>query len=256
MIQHAHLSQDLSEQELHFYSRQLLLDEWDFESQQKLKNSRVLIVGAGGIGCTAALLLARSGVGTISIIDPDIIEISNLQRQMGFQLTDVGQAKSTILAHQMKQINPYIQVNAFVEKLDVDNADELISHHDLVLDGCDQFATRYLVNETCVQHQVPLISASAIGLTGQMLMVAQNSACYACLFPKDHANDEELRCADSGVLSTTPNVIASLQAHHALLYLGLGLTPLLGKFLVWNAQSMQQRILKFEKEPDCPCCQT
>ena len=123
-----------------------------------------------------------------------------------------------------------------------------------MLDGCDNFETRYLVNQTCKASNVALISASAIGFQGQMFMLEGNSACYECLFPKQHDN-ESLRCADSGVLATTPNVMASLQAHHALLYLGLNLTPLKQKLLLWDGLTMKQRILAFEIDTDCPICQ-
>ncbi len=135
-------------------------------------------------------------------------------------LADIGFYKADILAKRLTQINPHIQVHSIVAKLDKTNADRLIASQDLVLDGCDNFTTRYLVNQICQQHGVPLISASAIGFQGQLFMVEGDSACYECLFPKEEQQTESLRCADSGVLATTPNVMASLQAHHALLYLG------------------------------------
>ena len=141
------------------------------------------------------------------------------------------------------------------QALTAENAVSVIEHQDLVLDGCDQFATRYLVNHICVELNVPLLSASAIGLQGQLFMVEGDSACYACLFPPENQADESLRCADSGVLATTPNVMASLQAHHALLYLGLSQMPLRQKLLLWDGLSFKQRILAFEKDTDCPICQ-
>ena len=124
-----------------------------------------------------------------------------------------------------------------------------------MLDGCDNFTTRYLVNQICQQHGVPLISASAIGFQGQLFMVEGDSACYECLFPKEEHQNESLRCADSGVLATTPNVMASLQAHHALLYLGLNLRPLKQKLLLWNGLNMTQRILNFMHDENCASCQ-
>lgn len=247
---------ELTEDELHFYSRQILLDAWDLDAQQALKNKQILIVGAGGIGCTTAMLLARAGVGRMSIIDPDHVEISNLQRQMAFDLQDIGQPKAQALAQRLRSINPHIIVDAYVAALNEQNAQDMIRHQDLVLDGCDQFSIRYLVNQVCVTNQVPLISASAMGLEGQLFMMLPSSNCYACIFPPEDAADEHLRCAHSGVLSTTPNIMASLQAHHALLYLGLGQTPLSGKLLLWNGISMQQRILNVDKDENCPCCQT
>ncbi len=246
---------ELTDEEMHLYSRQILLDGWDIEAQEKLKLANVLIVGCGGIGCTTAELLARAGVGQITLIDADIIEISNLQRQIAYVEENIGFYKSEILAKRLKQINPHIRVESQTVKLDESNAEALISAQDLVLDGCDNFTTRYLVNQTCKNFNVPLISASAIGFQGQMFMVEGESACYECLFPKEQHANENLRCADSGVLATTPNVMASLQAHHALLYLGLGKTLLKQKLMLWDGLSMKQRLLAFEKDTDCPICQ-
>ncbi|NNG77586.1 HesA/MoeB/ThiF family protein [Acinetobacter sp. ANC 4277] len=246
---------ELSDAAMHLYSRQILLDGWDIEAQEKLKLANVLIVGCGGIGCTTAELLARAGVGQITLIDADTIEMSNLQRQIAYVEENIGFYKSETLAKRLKQINPHIRVESQTVKLDESNAEQLISTQDLVLDGCDNFTTRYLVNQVCKQFNVPLISASAIGFQGQLFMVEGESACYECLFPKEQHANENLRCADSGVLATTPNVMASLQAHHALLYLGLGKTPLKQKLMLWDGLSMKQRLLAFEKDTDCPICQ-
>ena len=246
---------ELNDDEMHLYSRQILLDGWDIEAQEKLKLANVLIVGCGGIGCTSAELLARAGVGQITLIDADTIEISNLQRQIAYVEENIGFYKSEILAKRLKQINPHIRIESYTSKLDENNAEQLISTQDLVLDGCDNFTTRYLVNQMCTQLNVALISASAIGFQGQLFMVEGDSACYECLFPKEEHANESLRCADSGVLATTPNVMASLQAHHALLYLGLAKTPLKQKLLLWDGLSMKQRLLAFEKDIDCSVCQ-
>lgn len=246
---------ELNDDEMHLYSRQILLDGWDIEAQEKLKLANVLIVGCGGIGCTSAELLARAGVGQITLIDADTIEMSNLQRQIAYVEENIGFYKSEILAKRLKQINPHIRIESYTSKLDESNAKQLISTQDLVLDGCDNFTTRYLVNQMCTQLNVPLISASAIGFQGQLFMVEGDSACYECLFPKEEHANESLRCADSGVLATTPNVMASLQAHHALLYLGLAKMPLKQKLLLWDGLSMKQRLLAFEKDIDCSVCQ-
>ena len=246
---------ELNDDEMHLYSRQILLDGWDIEAQEKLKLANVLIVGCGGIGCTSAELLARAGVGQITLIDADTIEMSNLQRQIAYVEENIGFYKSEILAKRLKQINPHIRIESYSSKLDKSNAEQLISTQDLVLDGCDNFTTRYLVNQICTQLNVPLISASAIGFQGQLFMVEGDTACYECLFQKEEHANESLRCADSGVLATTPNVMASLQAHHALLYLGLAKTPLKQKLLLWDGLSMKQRLLAFEKDIDCSVCQ-
>ncbi|MEQ1104600.1 HesA/MoeB/ThiF family protein [Acinetobacter ursingii] len=246
---------ELSDSEMHLYSRQILLEGWDIEAQERLKLANVLIVGAGGIGCTSAELLARAGVGKLTIIDPDTIEVSNLQRQIAFTPQDLGQYKAEVLAKRLSQINPYIQIDYLTERLDDTNIDELLQQQDLVLDGCDNFSTRYLVNAASKKLSVPLISASAIGFQGQLFMVDADSACYECLFPKEQHDNEGLRCAESGVLATTPVMIASLQAHHTLLFLGLNLSPLKSKLLLWDGLTLKQRILHFEKDTNCPICQ-
>ena len=245
----------LSDDEMHLYSRQILLDGWDIDAQEKLKLANILIVGCGGIGCSSAELLARAGVGQITLIDADTVEISNLQRQIAYVAEDIGFYKAEVLAKRLKRINPHIRVLVETSKLDQQNAQQLIASQDLVLDGCDNFTTRYLVNQICKQANVPLISASAIGFQGQLLMVEGQSACYECLFSKQQHASESLRCADSGVLATTPNVMASLQAHHALLYLGLNNTALKQKLMLWDGLTLKQRIVAFEKDTDCPNCQ-
>ncbi len=255
MNQSPDLDLELSESEMHLYSRQILLDGWDIDAQEKLKLSNVLIVGCGGIGCASAELLVRAGVGQITVVDADTVEISNLQRQMAFTENDLGFYKAEILAKRLRQINPHVQINSIVAKLDISNAEALIAPQDAVLDGCDNFSTRYLVNAVCKQFNVPLISASAIGFQGQLFMVEGDSACYECLFPKEQQANESLRCADSGVLATTPNVMASLQAHHALLFLGLNAFPLRQKLLLWDGLSMKQRVLSFNHDENCPVCQ-
>ena len=245
----------LSDDEMHLYSRQILLEGWDIDAQEKIKLANILIVGCGGIGCSSAELLARAGVGQITLIDADTVEMSNLQRQIAYVAEDIGFYKAEVLAKRLKRINPHIRVLVETSKLDQQNAQQLIASQDLVLDGCDNFTTRYLVNQICKQANVPLISASAIGFQGQLLMVEGQSACYECLFPKQQHVSESLRCADSGVLATTPNVMASLQAHHALLYLGLNNTALKQKLMLWDGLTLKQRIVAFEKDTDCPNCQ-
>lgn len=247
---------ELNEDEMHLYSRQILLDDWDLEAQEKLKLANVFIVGCGGIGCQTAELLARAGVGKISLCDPDQIEISNVQRQVAFSPEHVGAYKADVLANRLRAINPHIEIQAYTQALDEHYAVEYLQGQDLILDGCDNFQTRYLVNRTCVELSLPYISASAIAYRGQLFMVTADSACYACLFPEQDATDQALRCADTGVLATTPNVMASLQAHHALLYLGLGETPLAQKLLLWNGRTMQQKIRSFAADEDCRICQS
>ena len=244
----------LKDEELHLYSRHILLGEWDIDAQQNLKNSHVLIIGAGGLGCTSSEMLVRAGVGKITIIDFDKIELSNIQRQIAFDPYQIGQQKVEVLTQHLKSINPLVEVTAVNEKFDRAFSEQLKDEFDLVLDGCDNFATRYAVNQFCVERKIPLLTAAAIALEGQLMML-KSKPCYHCVFPQSsNENTDERRCANSGVLTTTPAVMASLQAHHALLYLGLNKSPLLNKLLLWDGTNMQQRIVKVSADASCVVC--
>lgn len=246
--------QTLSDEEMQLYSRQIFLDGWDIEAQEKLKLANVIIIGAGGIGCIVSELLARAGVGKITLVDHDQVDSSNLQRQIGFNSEDIGFFKAEVVANKLKKINTHINVIAVTHPLTEENITSLFTGQDIVLDGCDNFKTRYLTNLFAYQFEIPLLSASAIGYDGQLFMIHPPSACYECLFPYAIKEDEAKRCSDTGVLATVPNVMGALQAHHALIYLGLGKMPLLEKLLLWNGLNMTQRIVKFEKDEECTVC--
>lgn len=246
--------QSLTDAELLRYSRQILLPEWDMDAQLKLANARVLMIGAGGLGNPAAQILVRAGLGFLRLVDFDQIEESNLQRQFLFKSADVGLAKADVAARELRQINPWSQIEPVNLKVNADNLPELMQDVDLVLDGSDNFATRDLINQACVQAAKPLLSAAAIALQGQLALFLPQQGCYRCVFPDGAANDTR-QCAESGVLSSTTAVIASMQAHQALLLLGLGQTPLLHKLLLWDGVSMQQRLLRYGRDSDCPVCQ-
>lgn len=243
---------ELNAAELQRYSRQILLPEWEMNAQEKLKFSNVCIVGCGDIGCLSAELLARAGVGKITLVDPDTVDLSHLQCQIAFTTNNVGFYKAEILAQRLQQINPCIEVVAYSTAFTAENAAQLLAEQDLVLESCEYLATRYLLNQQCYQANVPLLSAAAQGMDGQLLLVDQ-SACYACIFP-EHTQQAQ-RCQDTGILVTTPNVLASLQAHHALLYLGQDQAILKNKLLLWQGQSLSSRILNVNFRADCPVCQ-
>lgn len=243
----------LTDPELLRYSRQILLPEWDMEAQLKLANSRVLMIGAGGLGNPAAQILVRAGLGFLRLIDFDDIEESNLQRQFLFQSSDVGLPKVDVAIRELQKINPWTQLEAINLKVDLDNLPELLADIDLVLDGSDNFATRDMINQACVQAKVPLLSAAAIGLEGQIAFFQPAQGCYRCLFGNG-LDDDTRQCTESGVLASTTAVIASLQAHHALIYLGLDQAPLVNRLLLWNGISMQQRVLKFTQDSNCAIC--
>lgn len=244
----------LSDSELLRYSRQILLPEWDMDAQLKLANSRVLMIGAGGLGNPAAQILVRAGLGFLRLVDFDTIEESNLQRQFLFQSSDIGLAKVQVAARELQKINPWTSIEPMNLKVDLTNLPELLTDIDLVLDGSDNFATRDLINQACVQAKVPLLSAAAIGLEGQLALFMPEQGCYRCLFGNG-LDDDTRQCAESGVLASTTAVIASLQAHQALLFLGLYQATLANRLLIWNGITLQQRVLKFSKDPSCTVCQ-
>ena len=282
----------LTDDELMRYSRQVLLDGWDIDAQLRLKHSRIVMVGAGGLGCPAAETLARAGVGNIHLIDNDVIEISNLQRQTLFLPQDLDQPKAQVAATRLLEINELITVSYEVARVEAANAAELLKLPakvetvtqtiasaaapqltplpDLLLDCTDNFAIRELLNRISVVYAIPLLSASAIGMTGQLALYepALSSGCYHCVFGDSIAsasnaaennsaeNDasSEQNCANSGVLASTTAIMGNLQANAALQYLGLQSNPLAQQLLLWDGQRMRQRNIGYRQDPACPIC--
>lgn len=247
------MSEILSDAELLRYSRQILLPEWDIDAQLKLKSARVLLIGMGGLGCPAAQALVRAGVGTLRLVDMDSVDDSNLQRQLLFLPEQIGQPKVLAAVDSLSKIGGWTLFEPQVCRVDADNLPALLANVDLVLDGSDNFATRDQVNAACVAAGVPLLSAAAIGLEGQMtLIVPSQTPCYRCLFPD--APEDARRCADTGVLATTTATMGAMQAHAALLYLGLGQTPLAGRLLLWDGVQLQSRQIRYQRDPECLVC--
>ena len=269
----------LTDSELAFYARQLLLPHWDIESQLNLKNASVMLIGMGGLGCPASEILARAGVGRLTLVDDDIIEVSNLQRQTLYAPKDIGQSKALTAKTALTRINPHIDVQAICQRLTAEKADELFGERlyeltktddvpDLLLDGSDNFATRYLLNRISVEYGIPLLSASAIGFSGQLALFEpkKQTGCYACVFgaskvasDAETENDEgdnnnSANCASSGVLASTTAVMGGLQANVALQYLGRGINPLRGKLLLWDGMSMSQKMMRYERNERCLVC--
>lgn len=252
----------LSDDELLRYARQVLLDGWDMDAQLRLKSARVVMIGAGGLGCPASETLVRAGLGEIHLIDDDEIEASNLQRQTLFLPDDIGKPKALTAAAMLERINPLIKTRGTVARLDEDNAYELLGmttgKPDLLLDCTDNFATRDVINRISVRYQIPLLSASAIAMQGQLALFEPhlNTGCYHCVFGSvvlDEAADERT-CANSGVLASTTAVMGNLQANAALQYLGLTKNPLTNKLLIWDGSQMQQRLMGYRQDPQCPVC--
>ena len=246
---------NLSNEELMRYSRHLTLPGVGKEGQEKIKQAKVLIIGAGGLGSPAAIYLAAAGVGTIGIIDFDEVEESNLQRQIIHTTKDIGRKKTEIAKNHINNINPNVNVKIYNEKLTSKNAIEIIKNYDLVIDGSDNFPTRYLVNDATVLLNKPNVYGSIFRFDGQSSVFNYNNGpCYRCLFPNPPPPHLVPNCADAGVLGVLPGVIGTIQVTEALkIILGKGNT-LSGRLLVYNALSMKFRELNLSKNKNCPAC--
>ena len=240
------------------YARHILLDELGIEGQERLLASRVLIVGAGGLGSPAACYLASAGVGQLILADDDEVELSNLQRQILHTTARVGWPKAESGKRMLAELNPEVQVEARVARLAGPLLDEAVAQVDLVLDCTDNFATRHAINGACVRHRKPLVSGAAIRFDGQVSVFDlrdDRSPCYHCLFPEAEGG-EEISCATTGVLAPLVGIIGSLQAVEAIKVLsGVG-EPLVGRLLCLDARSMQWNEVKFKRDPDCQVCGT
>ena len=237
------------------YSRHILLPEVGMEGQQKLLDAKVLIVGAGGLGCPVALYLAAAGVGRIGIIDFDKVDATNLQRQVLYNTEDIGKLKVDVAKKRIKALNPDIQVDTYPEPLNNDNALQLFDQYDLVIDGTDNFATRYLVNDACVLTDTPNAYGSIYRFEGQVTLFAtEGGPCYRCLFPDPPNPGEVPNCAEGGVLGVLPGIVGIAQATEAIKWIiGKG-TPLQNRLLIYDALDMQWKELRVKADPDCPIC--
>jgi adenylyltransferase/sulfurtransferase len=244
----------LTDAELMRYNRQILMPQWDIAAQEKIRASKVLIVGMGGLGCPVSLYLASAGVGELWLADFDTVEESNLQRQVLFREEDIGHSKAEAAARQLAKVNPHVTLKPLVRALDADSLPALVADVDLVLDCTDNFSTRDAVNRACVMAGKPLVSAAAIGMSGQLSVFhgQGDRPCYRCLYPEGDAGSAT--CSESGVLATVVGVMGTLQAHEALKCLsGVGV-PLFGKLVVWEGESSMWRTLAFRRDPACSVC--
>jgi adenylyltransferase/sulfurtransferase len=244
-----------SDEELLRYSRQILMPGFDIQGQEKLKSARVLVIGAGGLGCPVALYLGSAGVGHITLVDDDVIELANLQRQIGFELEQLGESKADMLADRVRRINPLISVSTVNQRLEGDDFNRLVAEASLVMDCTDNFATRFALNRACVTARVPLISGAAIRGEGQVSVYDQRvdgSPCYHCLYSEQ--GNEDLNCSEAGVIAPLVGMIGSVQAMEAIkLISGIG-NPLIGRLLILDAWQMHWREMKLTKDPACPVC--
>lgn len=246
---------ELSHEELLRYSRHLLLPEVGVEGQRRLRAARVLVVGAGGLGSPAALYLAAAGVGAIGLADFDRVDLTNLQRQILHGTPDVGRPKLASAADRIGQLNPGVTVEPHPVRLSRENARGIIAQYDLVLDGSDNFPTRYLVNDACVMLRRPYVYGSIFRFEGQASVFAlEDSPCYRCLYPEPPPPGLVPTCAEGGVLGVLPGVIGSIQALEAIkLILGAG-ESLAGRLLLFDALRLRFRELRLRRDPGCPVC--
>ena len=247
----------LSNDEVKRYSRHLIMPEVGVEGQEKLKKGSVLCIGAGGLGSPAALYLAAAGVGTIGIVDFDVVDFSNLQRQVIHGTSDVGRSKLASAKDRLLDLNPNVNVETYETALSSKNALELFKPYDIILDGTDNFPTRYLVNDACVLLGKPNTYGSIFRFEGQASVFGtKNGPCYRCLYPEPPPPGLVPSCAEGGVLGVLPGIIGTIQATEAVkLIMGIG-EPLIGRFLIYDALRMKFRELKLKKDPDCPVCGT
>lgn len=250
----------LDDRQLLRYSRHILLDEIGIEGQERICSGRALILGAGGLGSPAALYLASAGVGRITLVDDDTVDLTNLQRQIAHIEARVGQLKVESAREAMRQINPTIEVEVIARRADAALLDELVPATDVALDCSDNFATRQTLNRACVAHGVPLVSGAAIRFAGQVSVFdprpdaqGERGPCYACLFPPD-APVEEVRCATMGVFAPLVGLVGSLQAAEALKILSQSGKTLSGRLLLIDALDTDFQTIGLQRNPQCPVC--
>jgi len=248
---------ELSTEELQRYSRHLLLPEVGLEGQRRLKAGRVLLVGAGGLGSPLGLYLAAAGVGHLGLVDFDVVDVTNLQRQVMHGTRDIGRPKLESARDRLLDINPHTDIETYETRLTADNALEIVREYDVVADGTDNFPTRYLVNDACVLTGRPNVYGSIFRFEGQASVFATpDGPCYRCLFREPPPPGLVPSCAEGGVLGVLPGLIGTIQATETLkILLGIG-TTLAGRLLLVDALRMQFRTLKLQRDPDCPACGT
>ena len=248
---------ELTSEEVLRYSRHLILPDVGLDGQRRLKGARVLLIGAGGLGSPAALYLAAAGVGTLGLVDFDVVDVTNLQRQILHGTKDVGRPKLASAVDRIYDVNPHVHVEAFETKLTSANALEILEQFDIVVDGTDNFQTRYLTNDACVLLGKPNVYGSIYRFEGQVSVFAtQDGPCYRCLFPEPPPPGLVPSCAEGGVLGLLPGLVGTLQATEAVkLILGIG-EPLVGRLLLVDALGATFRTVHLRKDPACPACGT
>ena len=245
----------LSKEEIMRYSRHLIMPEVGMDGQLKLKQAKVLCIGTGGLGAPLGLYLAAAGVGRIGLVDFDSVDLTNLQRQILFGTDDIGRPKIEAATDRLRNLNPDIQIDRFETRLTSENALDILKNYDIVVDGTDNFPTRYLVNDACVILGKPNVYGSIFRFEGQITIFgAPGGPCYRCLYPEPPPPGLVPSCAEGGVLGVLPGIVGAIQATETLkLIIGKG-EPLIGRLLLFDALAMRFRELKLRKNPECPAC--
>lgn len=246
----------MNDDQLLRYSRHILLEEIGIEGQQRILDGHVLVIGAGGLGSPVALYLGSAGVGHITVVDHDTVDVTNLQRQIAHTLERVGQPKVASLVQAIAAINPEAHVTPVMARADAALLDTLVARADVVLDCCDNFSTRHQVNAACVKHRKPLVSGAAIRFDGQISVYdprSPSSPCYACVFPSDD-NFEETRCATMGVFAPLVGIIGSMQAAEALKLLSGAGSSLAGRLLMLDGRNLEWHEVRLPRNPGCAVC--
>ncbi len=245
----------LSDAEMLRYNRQIILKSFDFEGQEALKQSSILILGAGGLGCAASQYLATAGVGSITLIDDDYVELSNLQRQVLHHDANIGKLKVESAAEALKVLNPHLETQTLAQRFNDEELQALIKQHDLVLDACDNVETRNQLNRLCYATKTPLVSGAAIRMEGQVSVFTyqnEQEPCYQCLSSLFGSN--ALSCVEAGVIAPVVGIIGAVQAMEAIKVIAHFGKPLQGKILILDALTMSWREMKLMKQPNCPVC--
>lgn len=246
---------DFTEEQLERYSRHILLQEVGVEGQERLFGARVLIIGAGGLGAPVSLYLAAAGINTVGIIDNDVVEVSNLQRQVVHFTRDIGIAKVESAAEKMRAINPEITVNTYQDYLCAANIRDIIRNYDFVVDGTDNFPTKFLINDACYLEKIPFSHGGILRFTGQtMTVMPGKSACYRCSFRDPPPPDAVPTCSQAGVLGAIAGMLGTIQAAETLKYFTRAGTLLVNCLLSFEAKEMVFRKIPLKRQPDCPLC--
>ncbi len=245
---------NLTEEQIERYSRQIILKEIGGLGQEKLLQSKVLIIGAGGLGAPAALYLTAAGIGTLGIVDSDKVELSNLQRQIIHFTGDLNKSKVISAKNKLEQLNPDIQINLFYERITANNIYDIIREYDFIIDGTDNFSTKFLINDVCVLNNKAFSHGGILRYEGQTITYTPDNTCYRCIFDTPPPKGMVPTCSEAGILGAIAGMLGTTQAAEAIKYL-LGIGNLLtNRLLLFNAFTMEFRTIKLKKNPNCPVC--